>query len=181
MRMKPYRFIVGDLEVFIKQGDITEESVDAVVNAANNHFWMGGGVAGAIKRRGGSEIEAEAVKKGPVEVGECVYTGAGKLKAKWVIHAAVMGQDLNTDAEKIARATRNSLLMAEKLHARSIAFPALGTGVGGFDYSECAQIMLAELSKIKPESLKTVIFVLYSQEAFEAFLAKARQNYGKER
>lgn len=175
------RFVINELEVVIKRGDITEEEVDAIVNAANNHFWMGGGVAGAIKRKGGVEIEREAVKKGPVKVGECIFTTAGKLKAKWVIHAAVMGQDLKTDGEKIAMATRNSLLMAEKLNAKSIAFPALGTGVGGFDYGECAEIMLKEVMKIEQKSLKTIVFVLYSQEAFEAFLAKARQIYGKER
>ncbi|MEM4307986.1 MAG: macro domain-containing protein [Thermoplasmata archaeon] len=172
------RFVVGNLEVIIKRGDITEEEVDAIVNAANNHFWMGGGVAGAIKRKGGVEIEREAVKKGPVEVGKCVYTSAGKLKARYVIHAAVMGQDLVTDAEKIATATANALKMAEDLKLQSIAFPALGTGVGGFDYSECAKLMFHQVSRSKPETLKKVIFVLYSPESFEAFLNIARKLYG---
>ncbi|MEM3396723.1 MAG: macro domain-containing protein [Thermoplasmata archaeon] len=172
------RFVVGNLEVIIKRGDITEEEVDAIVNAANNHFWMGGGVAGAIKRKGGVEIEREAVKKGPVEVGKCVYTSAGKLKARYVIHAAVMGQDLVTDAEKIATATANALKMAEDLKLQSIAFPALGTGVGGFDYSECAKLMLHQVLGFKPVNLMEVLFILYSSEAFEAFLNIARKLYG---
>lgn len=172
------RFKVGHLEVILKQGDITEEGADAIVNAANNHFWMGGGVAGAIKRKGGAEIEKEAVKKGPVEVGKCIYTTAGKLKAKYVIHAAVMGQDLVTDADKIATATRNALKMADELMLDSIAFPALGTGVGGFDYADCAKLMLSEVAKFQPKTIKKVVFVLYTNEAFEAFLSTARQIYG---
>ena len=111
---------------FVK-GDITDMEVDAIVNAANNELWMGGGVAGAIKRKGGIEIEEEAVKKGPIPVGEAIVTGAGKLKAKYVIHGAVMGRDLQTDAEKIKNATINSLKRAEELGLKSIAFPAFGT------------------------------------------------------
>jgi O-acetyl-ADP-ribose deacetylase (regulator of RNase III) len=92
---------------------------------------MGGGVAGAIKRAGGQEIETEAVSKEPIAVGEAVVTGAGRLKAKYIIHAAVMGQDLTTDADKIRQTTRNSLIKADELGIKSLAFPALGTGVGG--------------------------------------------------
>ncbi|MEM3444869.1 MAG: macro domain-containing protein [Thermoplasmata archaeon] len=176
--MQEYRFAVGNLEVILRQGDITEEAVDAIVNAANNHFWMGGGVAGAIKRKGGAEIEREAVKKGPVEVGKCIWTHGGKLRAKYVIHAAVMGQDLTTDAGKIATATGNALRMAEELGVKTIAFPALGTGVGGFDYSECAKIMLGEVAKFQAKTIKNVVFVLYSQEAFEAFRNTAVRMYG---
>ncbi|MCX8174364.1 MAG: macro domain-containing protein [Thermoplasmata archaeon] len=172
------QFVVGNLEVLIKQGDITEERVDAIVNAANNHFWMGAGVAGAIKRKGGSEIEKEAVKKGPVEAGQCIYTSAGKLNARYVIHAAVMGQDLVTDEGLIASATANALKLAETLQIQSIAFPALGTGVGGFEYSRCAEIMLGEVSRFRPENLKKVVFVLYGQEAFDVFLSTARKLYG---
>jgi O-acetyl-ADP-ribose deacetylase len=90
-------------------GDITECSVDAVVNAANNYLWMGAGVAGAIKRKGGQVIEDEAVRQGPIPVGEAIVTSAGALKARYVIHAAAMGQDLVTNAEMIRQATINSL------------------------------------------------------------------------
>ena len=89
------------LKIEVYKGDITRLGFDALVNAANNRLWMGGRVAGALKWAGGEEIEAEAVKKGPIPIGESVSTGAGKLKARYVIHAAVMGQDLRTDAEKI--------------------------------------------------------------------------------
>src|SRR3990170_7908766 len=101
------------VKIEVLRGDITKLELDALVNAANNRLWMGGGVAGALKRAGGPEIEAEAIKKGPIPIGEAVVTGAGKLKAKYVIHAAVMGQDLQTDATKIRQATVNSLKRAE--------------------------------------------------------------------
>src|SRR5512135_2970091 len=93
------------------KGDITAQETDAIVNAANNHLWMGGGVAGAIKRNGGEVIEEEAVAKGPIDVGKVILTSAGSLKAKYVLHAAVMGQDLHTDAVKIQAATRNTLAL----------------------------------------------------------------------
>jgi O-acetyl-ADP-ribose deacetylase (regulator of RNase III) len=151
------------------RGDITRLELDALVNAANNHLWMGGGVAGALKRAGGREIEAEAVRKGPIPVGEAVATGAGKLKAKYIIHAAVMGQDLQTDAEKIRQATRNSLLRGDELGIRSIAFPALGTGVGGFPLDECARIMINEVRQYPARKLGKVVFILYDEPAYQAF------------
>lgn len=153
------------------QGDITDLDVDAIVNAANNHLWMGAGVAGAIKRAGGQEIEDEAVKKGPIPVGEATVTGAGRLKAKHVIHAAAMGQDLRTDADKIRAATRNSLLRAEELKLRSIAFPALGTGVGGFSLTEAARIMIGVVRDhlVHSSFPQEVIFALRGEEAFKAF------------
>jgi O-acetyl-ADP-ribose deacetylase (regulator of RNase III) len=141
-------------------GDICQQRVDAIVNAANNHLWMGSGVAGAIKRRGGEEIEDAAVKLGPIPVGEAVVTGAGKLPAKHVIHAAAMGQDLIPTAETIGAATRNSLLRANELGLESIAFPLLGTGVGGFDVEEAARLMLEEVrAELEGEtSVKKVVF-----------------------
>lgn len=163
------------IKVEIRKGDITKVEVDAVVNAANNRLWMGGGVAGAIKRAGGREIEDEAVKKGPIPVGQAVVTGAGALKAKYVIHAAVMGIDLQTDARKIEDATRNSLLRAEELGIESIAFPALGTGVGGFPIDECARIMLTEVDKynVGDTPLEKVVFVLYGESDYKAFKQEA--------
>ena len=125
-------FIVPPLTLEIADGDLAAEQTDAVVNAANNAFWMGSGVAGALKARGGQSIEAEAMAQGPVEPGECVITSGGQLAARYVIHAAVMGQDLRTSAAIIERATRNSLALAETRQITSIAFPAFGTGVGGF-------------------------------------------------
>jgi O-acetyl-ADP-ribose deacetylase (regulator of RNase III) len=161
-------------KVELLEGDITGVETDAIVNAANNALWMGGGVAGAIKRVGGKEIEDEAVERGPIPVGEALVTGAGALKTRYVIHAAVMGTDLETDAGKIRSATKKSLLRAEELGLRSIAFPALGTGVGGFPHREAAEIMLEVVNDhLNGESgLDKVFFVLYGEEAFECFAEK---------
>lgn len=156
----------------IIQGDITEQSTQALVNAANNHLWMGAGVAGAIKRKGGAAIEAEAVKKGPIPVGEAVVTAAGSLKARYIIHAAVMGQDLTTDENKIRAATLNALKRAEESKIESISFPALGTGVGGFPMREAARIMMeAAKSHLEnnPPALKKISFVLFQEEAQKDF------------
>ena len=159
------------IEIELYRGDITQLELDALVNAANNRLWMGAGVAGAIKRAGGREIEAEAVSKGPIPVGQAVATGAGRLKARYVIHAAVMGQDLVTDAEKIRRATRNSLERADELGIENLAFPALGTGVGGFPLDECARIMIAEVLKYPAgkSGLKKVVFALFDEQSYMVF------------
>jgi len=129
---------------------------------------MGAGVAGAIKRKGGTEIEKEAMKKGPIPIGEAVVTKAGSLKAKYVIHAAVMGQDLITKEEYIRNATLNSLKKAEELKIESIAFPAFGTGVGGFSADECARIMLDEVRGFSKriEHLKEIRFVLFDKRSY---------------
>ena len=157
-------------KIEITEGDITDIEADALVNAANNHLWMGSGVAGAIKKIGGKIIEDEAMAKGPIAVGEAVATGAGKLKAKYVIHAAVMGQDLQTDAEKIRMATQSSLLQAKELGLKSIAFPAFGTGVGGFSLEDCASIMIQTAHKQSTDiNLDKIIFVLYGHLAYIVF------------
>jgi len=163
---------VGRTEIIIARGDITDWEVDAVVNAANSHLWMGAGVAGAIKKKGGVIIEEEAVRQGPIEVGEAVLTTAGNLAATHVIHAAAMGQDLKTDAQKITQAARSSLNLADKHRLTSIAFPALGTGVGGFPPGQAAEAMLGavlEHLKASSTSLQKIVFVLYQDEAFKAF------------
>jgi len=157
--------------ISLYRGDITALEVDAIVNAANDRLRMGAGVAGAIKRAGGEEIEREAVAKGPVPVGEAVVTGAGKLKAKYVIHAVVMGRDRRTDAEKVRAATESSLKRAEELGIKNIAFPALGTGVGGLPYAEAAEVMIEAVREhLAGETcLEEVIFALYGEEAYQAF------------
>ena len=159
------------IRIRLIQGDITEQATDAVVNAANNHLWMGAGVAGAIKRKGGNEIEREAMSKGPVPEGEAVVTKAVKLKSKYVIHAAVMGQDLITNKEYIRDATLNSLKRAEELKIESIAFPAFGTGVGGFPVDERARIMLDEVKDFskKAKYLEEVRFVLFDKKSYDAW------------
>ena len=159
------------IKIEVCKGDITQLELDALVNAANNHLWMGGGVAGALKRAGGKEIEAEAVSQGPIPVGEAVVTGAGRLKARYIIHAAVMGQDLRTDAAKIRQSTKNSLLRADEIGIKSIAFPALGTGVGGFPLDECAGIMISEVNQYsaRKTALERVVFALYNEPAYQIF------------
>src|SRR5436190_19879675 len=135
-------FSIPPLTIEIVDDDIAAQTTDAIVNAANNAFWMGSGVAGAIKSRGGKGIEDEAMAKGPVEPGECVMTSGGRLKVKRVIHAAVMGQDLVTSAALIETATRNALRLADSRGLASIALPAFGTGVGGFPLDECVRVMI---------------------------------------
>jgi len=157
------------VELEVVEGNIAELDVDAIANAANNHLWMGAGVAGAIKRAGGEEIEQEAVAQGPIVVGEAVATGGGRLKAQHVIHGAVMGQDLRTNAELVAQTTRRSLELADELGARSLALPAFGTGVGGFPLAECAEIMVREVRAHEPASLERVVFAVYGDEAEAAF------------
>jgi O-acetyl-ADP-ribose deacetylase (regulator of RNase III) len=154
----------------IVRGDISEQAVDAIVNAANNHFWMGAGVAGAIKRRGGVEIERDAMAQGPVEPGECVITSGGALPARYVIHAAVMGQDLQTSAALIEKATANALALADARQLTSIALPAFGTGVGGFPLDECARIMIAAIHAHEPKTLTLARLVLFGDEAYQTFL-----------
>jgi len=162
------------VKLTVVEGDITALEVDAVANAANNHLWMGAGVAGAIKRAGGDEIEREAVAKGPIEVGDAVATGAGRLKARWVVHGAVMGQDLQTNAELVRRTTRRCLEVADELGARSLALPAFGTGVGGFPLDECATIMVAEARAYESRALQEVVFAVFGSEAGAAFAAALR-------
>ncbi len=157
------------LELDVVEGDITALDVDAIANAANDHLWMGAGVAGAIKRAGGDEIEREAVAKGPIPVGTAVATTAGRLTARHVIHGAVMGQDLQTSAELIEQTTRACLEVADGLGCESLALPAFGTGVGGFPLDECARIMVAAARGYLPVTLKRVVFAVFAAEAATAF------------
>lgn len=163
---------IKNTELKIIQGDITSLAVDAIVNAANNELVMGGGVAAAIKKKGGKIIEEEAVKKGPIKIGEAIFTSAGNLKAKYVIHTATMGLDFDTDETKIRDSCRNALKVAEKLKIESVAFPALGCGVGGFPLLAAAKIMAQEAWKHLRETescLKEIIFCLYDKEAYDTF------------
>jgi O-acetyl-ADP-ribose deacetylase (regulator of RNase III) len=158
---------IGKGEITVVLGDIADQETDAIVNAANNHLWMGAGVAGAIKHKGGTVIEREAMAQGPIPVGTAVMTSAGTLKTKHVIHAAVMGQDLRTNADLIEKATRGSLWLAEQEGLASVSLPAFGTGVGGFSLFHCASVMIGVAIEfmIKATTLHEVRFVLYEKEA----------------
>ena len=159
------------LKIEIIQGDITEADTEAIVNAANNHLWMGSGVAGAIKRKGGAEIERDAMAKGPIKVGEAVASVAGKLPYRCIIHAAGMGQDLRTNKDIVYEVTRNSLLLADYLSLKAVAFPAIGTGVGGLSVTECADAMINAIRDIEMHlgSVQRVVFVLFDRAAFDGF------------
>jgi len=163
---------VGAASVAVERGDITDWDVDALVNAANSTLTMGAGVAAAIKRKGGVLIEEEAVRQGPIEIGDAVLTPGGNLAATHVIHAVAMGPDLKTDPETIARTTRAVLALADKHRLTSIALPALGTGVGHVAPAAAADAMLGAVVthlKSAKTTLKRVVFVLYQDEALRAF------------
>jgi len=157
------------VQIEVVEGDITALEVDAIANAANDRLWMGAGVAGAIKRAGGDEIEREAVARGPIPVGTAVETGPGRLAVRHVIHGAVMGQDLQTNDDLVDRTTRACLGLADELGAESIALPAFGTGVGGFPVEECAGIMVAAVREHEPASLRRVVFAVHGRRAESAF------------
>ena len=160
------------MELEVVEGDITALEVDAIANAANNHLWMGAGVAGAIKGAGGEEIEREAVAKGPIEIGDAVATGAGSLPAKHVIHGAVMGQDLRTDADLVRnddpavargrRRARRPLARAARVRDRRRRLPA--GGVRARSWSTWP-------ARHEPGSLERVVFAVYGDEAEAAFRA----------
>ena len=159
------------LQLEVREGDIAQVEADAIANAANDRLWMGAGVAGALKRAGGDEIEREAIAQGPIELGTAVATTAGRLLARYVVHGAVMGQDLRTSAELVRKTTHSCLGVADGLGCRSLALPAFGTGVGGFPLDECARIMIGEARSFEPRSLENVLFAVRGQDAEAAFQA----------
>ena len=152
-------------------GDITDLDADAIVNAANAALQLGGGVAGAIRRKGGPTIQEECNKIGVIHVGGAVMTTGGTLKAKHVIHAVgpVHGED--HEDEKLKDATLNSLILADKNRLRSIAFPAISTGIFGLPKDRCATIMLSTTVAYLegPTQLERVIYCLFDQDTFETF------------
>jgi len=158
------------------KGDITQTDTDAIVNAANNEFWMGSGVAGAIKAAGGDTIEKEAMAKGPVMPGQAVWTGAGKLRFKYIIHAAVMGQDLRTNDKLIRQTTIAALRTADELKLTSVALPAFGTGVGGFPMKACANIMVGAARSFGDMAthLERIQFCLFDDTGYGIFRDVAR-------
>jgi O-acetyl-ADP-ribose deacetylase (regulator of RNase III) len=158
-------------EIIIMQGDITEMDVDAIVNAANNDLKLGAGVAGAIRRKGGPSIQQECDRIGRIPVGEAAVTGAGQLKARYVIHAASMSLGSFTTEESLRSSTRNSLLRAHEKGLRTMAFPAIGAGIGGFPVKRCAEIMIGEVRDFlqRQTSLEKVYFVLFSEDNLKVF------------
>jgi O-acetyl-ADP-ribose deacetylase (regulator of RNase III) len=159
--------------VEVRQADITRLEVDAIANAANTRLAHGGGVAGAIVRAGGREIQAASDELAPIGLGEAVSTAAGEMPSKWVIHAATMELGGPTSAEIIRSATAATLRRADELGARSLALVAFGTGVGGFPLDEAARIEVEEVRRHLDEarSLERVVFAVRGAEAARVFAA----------
>lgn len=158
-------------KVALREGDLTEADVDAIVNAANNDLQLGGGVAGAIRRKGGAVIQDECDRIGSIALGEAAITGGGKLKARYVIHAASMRLGGRTTEENLRASTRNSMRRAAERKLQSIAFPAIGTGIAGFPMDRCAEVMLEEIRRHLggATTLRRVEIVLFDRAALTAF------------
>jgi O-acetyl-ADP-ribose deacetylase len=161
-------------KIVIQQGDLTDMDTDAIVNAANNDLQLGAGVAGAIRRKGGEEIQRECDDIGSIPVGYAAITGGGKLAARHVIHAASMQLGGQTTAAHLRTAVSHSLRIAAERGLKTIAFPAVGTGIAGFPLDECATIMLQEAAQhLKGEtSLEKIYFVLFDERACDVFTRK---------
>ncbi|MFP8889177.1 macro domain-containing protein [Natrialbaceae archaeon A-CW2] len=157
------------MEFDVIQGDIAAQEADALVNAAGTSLQMGSGVAGALKRRAGPEINEEAVSKGPIDLGGVAVTDAYDLEAEYVIHAAAMPHygDGNATETSIREATRNSLERADELDCRSLVLPALGCGVAGFALERGAEIVGETIAEYEPSTLEDVRFIAYSDEEYE--------------
>jgi O-acetyl-ADP-ribose deacetylase (regulator of RNase III) len=155
----------------ISQGDLTEMDVDAIVNAANNDLQLGGGVAGAIRRKGGPAIQQACDQIGTIPVGGAAITTGGGLKARHVIHAASMQLGGGTTAHALRSSTAHALRIAAQNNLKTIAFPAIGTGIAGFPMKDCAEIMLNETARHfeGPTSLEKICFVLFDKEALAVF------------
>ena len=158
-------------KIVLLLGDLTEADTDAIVNAANNHLQLGGGVAGAIRRKGGEQIQRECDAIGSIPVGGAAITSGGRLKARHVIHAASMQLGGTTTAQALRSSTAHSLRIAAQNNLKTIAFPAVGTGIAGFPMRECAEIMLAEAQKHLQgvTSLEQVQFILFDRQSLEIF------------
>jgi O-acetyl-ADP-ribose deacetylase (regulator of RNase III) len=159
--------------IVLREGDITEEDVDAIVNAANSHLVLGAGVAGAIRRKGGPQIQAECDAIGPIEVGDAAVTGAGDLPARWVIHAAGMPPGGSATESSVHASVRRSLELAREKGCRTVAIPAIGAGIGGFPVQRCAEILLSEAKEhlAGETTLEEVRFVLFGEPTYRIFEA----------
>ncbi len=162
---------VGQAVMELTVGDITELEVDAIVNPANSQLQLGGGVAGAIRKKGGPSIQKECNKIGSIPVGWAVLTGAGDLNAKYVIHAVGPRMGEGDEDEKLTNATLNSLKLAEEYDIKSIAFPAISTGIFGYPIERCAQIILNVTAGFLKQSknIQKVVFCLFTPDDYEIF------------
>jgi O-acetyl-ADP-ribose deacetylase (regulator of RNase III) len=165
--------------IVIIASDLVEQDVDAVVNAANNDLVLGGGVAGAIRSRGGPTIQQECDAHGPVKVGEAALTGAGELSARHVIHAASMALGGLTSAESLRSSMDHVFRLAKEHRVKTIAIPAVGTGIAGFPMDECATVMAHCLGHALAEGWHPteIRFVLFGEGARRAFETAFRATF----
>ena len=157
--------------IAICEGDLTEQAVDAIVNAANSALVLGAGVAGAIRAKGGPSIQSECDAIGPIEVGDAAVTGAGNLPARYVIHAAGMVPGGSASEESIRQSVRRSLELAVLHGCRTVAIPAIGAGIGGFSAQRCAEILIEEArAQLRgPDALEEIRFVLFGEPMYRVF------------
>ena len=177
------KWTINGKQLLLLQGDITEMDTDAIVNAANKDLVLGAGVAGAIRSKGGPSIQEECNRVGGAPVGGAAITTGGNLKARYVIHAVGPRMGEGDEDRKLADATSNSLHLAQEEGLKSIAFPAISTGIFGFPKDRCARIMLstvAETLKKEETTLEEVIFCLWGEESLEVFQNEAEELFQSE-
>ena len=178
----PCSYNINNSVVELLKGDITEMQTEAIVNAANAQLVLGGGVAGAIRKKGGPQIQKECSKIGPTFVGGAVITTAGRLKAKYVIHAVGPRMGEGNENQKLKNATLNSLKLADEKNIKSISFPAISTGIFGFPIQRCAEIMLqTAVNYLKGRTgLETIAFCLFSRADYEVFANQLERELSNE-
>ena len=173
---------VGKTRLQVLFGDITSTHVDAVVTPANNMLWTGGGISAKIHKAGGKTIEKEALTKAPAEIGTAVVTGGGNLKARWVIHAVICGQDLTTDEQSIGGAARACCAKADEINARSIALPLLDTAGYGMEVHLAARIVVDETIQYlvsENSSLERIVYVEYEETLRDIFKKTLHEKFTK--
>lgn len=167
---------VKNSKIKLAQGDITESETDAIVNAANAQLILGGGVAGAIRKKGGPTIQEECNKIGGTFVGGAVITTGGNLKAKYVIHAVGPRMGEGNEDEKLKNATLNSLKLMDEHRLKTIAFPAISTGIFGYPIDRCSRIMISTAKDYLNSNtqIDEVIFCLYTALDFDIFFKELK-------
>jgi O-acetyl-ADP-ribose deacetylase (regulator of RNase III) len=179
MEKKSISIQMNGTRLELLEGDITELEVDAIVNAANVQLQLGSGVAGAIKRKGGPSIQKECDRIGSTPVGTAVITGAGELNAKHVIHAVGPKMGEGDEDRKLSSAVRASLALADRHGLKSIALPAISTGVFGYPVDRCARVTLTEIHRYLQggTKLERVVVSLFGEDTFKTFRQELRRGF----
>jgi len=181
IRRTGMRIHIGKTQITLEQGDISEQKTEVIAIPANDRLWMGGRVAEAIKQKAGEEVETEAMKQGPAEIGKIIITSAGDLASKHLFHAVIMGQDLSPTEATIGQGTYNILKMADEMGIQSLAMPAFGTGVGKFPAQQSAQTMVEQLINVLLDScsIKDIHIVLHNEGIFKAFVREFERRFSR--